>query len=272
MKAFWSVDFSAFFFNDEVFSYSSEEFFFCETVQIFNYAVVVDDVELVVRETNCQEVVVFFVATVVRVVAAFFVANKSSSSRAVVTVSDIECWKFSEEFSDASDSSIVFDYPEVVTETVRSYEVVFRSVSYCFSNDSVDFVDVWVCEEYRFNVSIVDANVFHTVFFFIATSKLVFFDFASHIVVNVSTYAKTILSFAVHCLSVNVVALFFVLNEPATILPELEVFSSFVVHHWFVFVSTNWEVDFWFDDVVERFFVAFSFFASFVRVEYVVRT
>ena len=246
-----SVDVSTFFFNDEVFGNSSEELFFSEAVQIFHYAVVVDDVELVVREANSEEVVIFFVATVVRVVAAFFVTYECSSSRTVVTVSDIECWEFGKEFSDASDSSVIVDYPEVVSETVRSNEIVFRSISYSFSNDSVNFVDVRISEEYRFNVSIVDADVFHAVFFFIATSKLVFFDFASHIVVNVSTYAKTILSFAIHCLSVNIVALFFVLNEPSAILPELEVFGSFVVHFRFVFISTNWEVDFRFDDVVK---------------------
>ena len=61
------VYFCALFLNNKIFLKCFEELFFTQSVQVAHNAVVVDDIELVIRETNGKEIVVFLVTRVIRI-------------------------------------------------------------------------------------------------------------------------------------------------------------------------------------------------------------
>ena len=84
-------------FDGEVLGEAVEELCGGEAVEVADYAVVVDDVEVGGGEGYCEEVIVFFVAGVGGVGLCFFVAYEGCGSGAVVAVSDVEVGYFLED-------------------------------------------------------------------------------------------------------------------------------------------------------------------------------
>ncbi len=188
----------------------------------------------------------------------------------MVSVGDIEVWNGCECFCYAVNQFVVVDYPEVVSEAVGSREIVFgRSRSHGADN-FFEFFVVGECEEYRLNVGVVDAHVFHAVFFLVSAGKLMLFDATLHIVFHVCRHHNAVLRASVHGLGVYVVVVVFVLNEPAIVAEGLEVFYRFVVYFGGVLVGSGSEVYFRLDYMVQRAWVAFGFGAGFFAVENVV--
>ena len=111
----------------------------------------------------------------------------------------------------------------------------------------------------------------HAVFLLVAASELMLFDSAFHVVIYPGSDHEAILSAAIHGLCIDIVIVFIVLHEPAFFLEFLEILYSFVVYFGVMFISAGFEINFGFDDVVERFGISFSFFASFFAVEHVIR-
>ena len=71
---------------------------------------------------------------------------------------------------------------------------------------------MFVRKEDGFDVGVVHAHVFHTVFFFVAAGQFVFLDFTLHIVLEVGGYYQSVLRSVAHRLRVDIVAFFLVLN------------------------------------------------------------
>ena len=114
-----------------------EELFLRQAIEILDYAVVVDDRQLVIREAHSHEVVVFFVPRVVGVLLTLLITYEGSSRRAVVSVSDVESGHFCEELRDALDVGSIIDDPELVTEAIeRSDEAVDGLLLGVLSDDS----------------------------------------------------------------------------------------------------------------------------------------
>ena len=64
----------------------------------------------------------------------------------------------------------------MVAETVLCNEVIFRFLCDIACYDPVDFLVVRVCEEYRFDVGVLDAHMDHAVLFLVPAGKLVLLD------------------------------------------------------------------------------------------------
>ena len=102
-------------------------------------------------------------------------------------------------------------------------------------------------------------------------------DDAVHVVVHMGAEHDAVLPFQlalgiVHGLGIEVVVLFLVAYEPSLFLEFAELFGAAGVYALVVFAGAFGEVDFGFDDVVERHFVVAGFGAGFLAVEHVVRT
>ena len=172
------VDLGTHIFNNVSVAQFGEELLLGQTVEVLYYAVVVNDVELVVGEDNGHEVVVLFLASVSGVVLFFLLSNESGGSAAVVTVGDVHCGNLLvEDFNEFVDEFAIIDNPEAMAEAVfLGYEVVDGLVGGYAGNDFVDAGDGGISEEYGLNVCVGDADVTHTVFFLVFAGKLMLFD------------------------------------------------------------------------------------------------
>ncbi len=241
-----------------------------ETVQIFHHAVVVNHSELIVGEADRQKVVVFFVAAVVRILFSAFGTNQCSRRRAMVTIGNVERGHGGKKFCNALNISLIIYNPEMMSKAVGRHKIVFWLACRDAFHNGVQLVVVRIGKEHRLDVGRVDAHMFHAIFFFVAAREFVFFDYSVQIVVYRSSNAQSILRFAVHGLCVDVVMVVGVLHQPAFLLEFVEIFHRLVVHARIVFVGASREINFGFDDVIERHFVALGFGTSLVRIQHIV--
>ena len=70
----------------------------------------------------------------------------------------------------------------------RSNEVVYGNRSGILVDEAIEYAVVWIGEEYRLHVCIVDSDMLHAVLFFILTGQFVFLDHSCEIVIDVGTY------------------------------------------------------------------------------------
>ena len=145
----------------------------------------------------------------------------------------------------------------------RSDEVINRLFGSVFPNDCIQFRIIGIGKEYRFDIRIVHTNVLHTVFFLITTGKLMLLDDTVHIVRNISAYYQSILSFPVHGLGVNIIVFLAILHQPAFILKQPEVFGSFLINTFIVFIRTNRKVNLGLNDMIKGFFISSCFCTRF---------
>ena len=85
------------------------ELFRRAAVQVLKHAVVVQNLELGAREEDSEVTVVFFVARVLRILFGAVAGSASTSSTAVVTVSDVAHRNFFEGLADSFDFSVIVD-------------------------------------------------------------------------------------------------------------------------------------------------------------------
>ena len=137
-----------------------------------------------------------------------------------------------------------------MTKSVGRYKIIFSF----FSCDSFNYIFkhfvIGESEEYRLNISIINAHMFHAVFLFITACKFVFFDALAHVIVNICCYYNAILSATIHCLSIYVVMLIFILNKPTVLLKRIEILYSRVIHFWVMLISSRFKINLWFDDMI----------------------
>ncbi len=255
MELCWTIFLVALALNGEVLTHLLKELLGSEAIEVLNHTVVVHHLEVILGEANCQQVVILFLAGVIGVGLRLLLTNVSSCSSAVMTVGNIEVRNLSELLGDALDKSIVGDAPECVTDAVLAHEVILGSGLSHLSDNLLQRLVGWEREEHRLHIGVVDANVLHAVFFLLATSELMLLDATFDIVHVVGCNHDTILSTAVHRLSIDVVHLLGVLNKPSVGLELLEVLHSLVIDLRIMLGGAVVEVDFRLDDVIERHFV-----------------
>ena len=142
MELAWLVDLSALLAYIKVLCKSCKKLLLSKSVEVLHNAVVVDDLEVALRECNSHEIVVLLLTSVVWILLAELCADACSSCCTVVTISYIECWNACEDLSDTVDIRLLIDYPEMVTEAVLCDEVVFRIFSGISSDNAVDLIIV----------------------------------------------------------------------------------------------------------------------------------
>ena len=112
----------------------------------------------------------------------------------------------------------------------------------------------------------------HAVFLLVAACQLVLLDCAVEIIVDESTHNKSVLSLAVHCLSIDIIVLVCVLTKPTLLLEHLEVSSCLLVNAWVVLACARLEVDFRLDDMIKTLLVIACLCSCLFTIEHVVRT
>ena len=104
----------------------------------------------------------------------------------------------------------------------RCYEAVFWFGGGITADEGVEDVVVGIGEEDRFDICVVHADMFHSVFFLVATGELVLLDSAVHIVIDKCSNDESVLCLPVHGLSVDVVLFLGVLYQPSLVLELLD--------------------------------------------------
>ena len=167
-----------------------------------------------------------------------------------MTVGDIHCWDVFKDFCYACVDCVVTNCPKSMAKSVGGNKVVFWGiVRHKVRNYFVHFIYIWICKEHRFDIRVLDTHVNHTIVFFVFAGQFVFFNFAGHIVINICRGDQTILCATVHCLRIDIIHFFVVLDQPAVVLPFLEVFDGFVICFLFVFVGNRVKINFRFNNM-----------------------
>ena len=206
-----------------------------------------------------------------RILLSLLGSYKGSCCTTMMAVGYVEGRHLAELLSNGGNVLIVGNCPELMSETVnRCYEVINRSCSCITSDEFVENAVVRIGKEYGLDIGIAYTYMLHTVFLLVATGKLVLLDYTVHIVFDESSYNKTILRLAVHCLGVDVIPLLVVLYKPTFLLEFTEVVSSLLVDTRVVLACTRLEVDFGLDDMVKTHLVVACFYTGFFRVKYIV--
>ena len=97
-------------------------------------------------------------------------------------------------------------------------------------------------------------------------------DDTRHIVVHIGAYYQSILRLAIHGLCIDVILFLIVLHQPTLLLEFLEIGCCFLVNARIIFAGAHFEVYLWLNDMIQAHFIVASFFASFLRIQYVVWT
>ena len=149
---------------------------------------------------------------------------------------------------------------ETVTRSDKVIDGLFQSI---FLDDNIQFIIIGISKEYGFDIRIVHTNMLHTVFLLVATGKFVFLNNTIHIIGNISTDHQSVLRFPVHRLGIDIIVFLIILHQPAFVLKQLEILGSFSIHPFVVFIHTNREIYFRFNNMIKRLFVTFRFCAGF---------
>ena len=251
---------------------AAEELLVREAVQVLHHAIVIDNRQLVGREANRHKVVVLLVAPVVGILLSLFGTHKSGGGGTMVAVGDIECRNLGEQLRDTTDICLIVDDPEGMAEAVvGSHKIILRRAGGIFRHELVQLGIVGIGKEDRLDIRVIDADVLHAVLLFVATRELVLFDDPVHIVRDIGPDDETVLRLAVHRLGINVIALLLVLDQPATLLEETEVVGGLLIDTRIVLVGADGEIDFGFDNMIQRFFIALGLATRFIGIKHIVR-
>ena len=190
-----------------------------------------------------------------------------------MTICDIQARHLSKFFRNSLDILIVTDHPKLVTESVnRSNEIIFGLCRSITHDECVQHIIVGISKKHRLDIRIIHTNVFHTILFLITTCQFMFFDHAIEIIIHISTNHKTILCLAVHCLCVDIILLFAVLNQPTFLLKGFEILGRFLIDTRIILGCSRFEIDFWFNDVIEAHLVITGFYSCLLRFQHIIRT
>ena len=142
MELAWLVDLCAFLLYIEILRYCCHELLRCKSVKVLHHAVIVDDLEVALRECHCHEPVIFLVSCMGRIAFPLLCAYTGCSCCTVVTVSHIESRNLREKFCYAVDVSLLVDHPEMMAEAVSCNEIILRLAYDVFVHDGVDLIIV----------------------------------------------------------------------------------------------------------------------------------
>jgi len=219
MQCIRFIDIRSFFFDDKILFESFKELCGSQSVKVFHYTVIINDSQLIGRETHSHEIIILFVTMMVRILFCLLSTYQCSSGRTMMTIGDIKCRHFGKFCCDRSNISCLVHNPESMSETITgSYKIIYRLLRSIFLDYCIQNSIIRIGKEHRFYVGIIYANMLHTVFLFITTGQLMLFNDAIHIIRNVGTYHQTILCFTIHRLGIDVVILFVILYQPTLIL------------------------------------------------------
>ena len=154
---------------------------------------------------------------------------------------------------------------------VGSHKIILRRAGGIFRHELVQLGIVGIGKEDRLDIRVIDADVLHAVLLFVATRELVLFDDPVHIVRDIGPDDETVLRLAVHRLGINVIALLLVLDQPTTLLEETEVVGGLLIDTRIVLVGADGEIDFGFDNMIQRFFIALGLATRFIGIKHIVR-
>ncbi len=272
MKGRGGIDFLTHLLDDEILRETIKKFLLSQPIEISYYAVVVDDLKMRGREGHRHEIIVFLITAMVGICGSLLCSYKSGGRRAMMTVGNVKIRYFSKFLRDEFDCLVVGNLPECMTETVGGDEIIFRFCGCHFPDDTFEDIIIGEGKEDRLYVGVVDADMLHAVFLFIAAGELMFLDAPLHIVVDPRSHNKTVLGATVHCLGIYIVFLFLIFHEPAVVLKFLKVLDCFLIYGWVVFVKTHLEIYLGLDDMIERFLITFGFLSGFLAVEDVIRS
>ena len=112
----------------------------------------------------------------------------------------------------------------------------------------------------------------HAVFLLIAARQLMLFDITLHVVVHIGADNKTILCLSIHGLGIDVIMVIFVLHQPALVLKLLEVLGGLLIDTGIVLRSSDGEINFGLNNMVEALLVIAGLGTCLLTVEHVIGT
>ena len=190
----------------------------------------------------------------------------------MVSVSDVEIRNLVKLLGDGRYHFGVVNHPEVVSEAVRSSEVILRFAGSHLVNDSLQSLIVGESEKYRLDVGIVDTHMLHAVLLLVTARQFVLLDAPFHIVIHIGGYNDAILRATVHGLRIYIIVLLVVSDEPAVGLESVEVLDRLVIHPGVMLIGARGEIDLRLDDMIERARIAFGLSSGLLAVEHVIWT
>ena len=223
-----------------------EQLSFGQTIQIFHYPVVIDNLQLMVGEMYGHKEVVLFFTGMIRILCCIFGTDTGSCSCTVVSVGHIGVRHFRcEQLFQPFIGFRTVDRPKMVSEPVFCHKIVvcFLILHNIF-NDSVNFRHGTIGKKYRFQVSIHITGQHHPVLFFIGTGEFMFFNHPVHIILTGSTTDNTVLGTAFHGLSINIKFRFRILYQPSLVLKHFEIFDTLIVNFFRVDIRSGRAIDF----------------------------
>src|ERR1035437_603264 len=122
---------------------------------------------------NCKEKVKFFSPIMGWIILPLFFTNKCCGSCPVMTICNVSVRHlFYKQLFYQFDCFRFINNPEMVAKTVLCNKIIFGffgvdNLIYYFIN----LFNCRICKKNRFNISIVDTDMYHTVLFFIKTRK-----------------------------------------------------------------------------------------------------
>lgn len=246
-----------------------------EAVEVFDEAVVWEDVEFGGGEESGEEPVVFFVAGVFGVFVASLRAGACGGGGAVVSVGDVGGVEF---FVGGDEGCVFLDAPDGVSYAVGCGEVVERLAGGVCFDEAFEVVVVFVEEEDGAGVGVEGEDVAGAVVFFGLPCFLVLFDDVVGVVVDVAAgddadlgeFAGALGGLEGHGLAVDVDAGRVVAEEGAVGDEAFEVVLGGLVDGVGVGIGVGREVDVGTDDVEEGEGVALGESGGFVAVDDVV--
>ena len=246
------VDVRSLFLHHEVLLQRLQELLRRQSVQVLHHPVVVDDGELLGRETHRHEVIVFLIAPVVRILGRLFSPHQCRCRTPVMSVGNVERRHLLERLRDCGDVLVVVNHPELMAEAVVGcHEIIHRLLCRIFRHHRIEHLAFRVSEEHRFDVRIVHPHMLHAVLFLVASRQLMLLDYSVHVIGHVSPHHQAILRLAVHGLGINIITRLVVLHQPALFLEHPEIRYRLVVHPRVVLVGTFREVNLRLDDVIQ---------------------
>ena len=248
-----------------------QEFFTGAAVKILYHSVVVEDLQIVVREDNGHEKVEFFITGVVRMFFSSLETYFAGGSASVVSVCDIKCRDLIEQTGQTLDEFRIIYYPQRVLYTVVRSNVIFRfMVCHITFHNSPDPLVVPVSQEDRFRICIAHIKVIDPVFFFFYTGKFMLFDRVVLIFVYCHTSDDPGLYTAIHDLTVNVKSRFIFLHKHAACKTFCDVVSCFFIHRLIIRIFLFRQIDFCSANVKKTVRIVRSHFCRFLTVHNII--
>ena len=273
MLAFRIVDVAAFFFYfKSSFLNLCQELFLGISIQVLDNSIVVEDLQVVIREDNSHEEVEFFITCVIWMFFSSLQSHFAGRSTSVMSVCDVQCRDLIEETCQALNQFRIIYDPQRMLDAVFGSNVVLRlMICNVPFHDAADPLVVPVSQKYRFRISVADIKVVDSVDFLLNTSKLMLFDRIVLVFIYCYTANDSSLCTSIHDLTVDVQCRFFFLYEYAVFQTFCDIVSRLFIHGSIVSILLLRQIDLCSTDMKEAVRIFCCHFCSFLTVHNVVR-